>query len=259
MTRSRITIAPTLATMAQIYELSREGGPRSPRFAAYVSRVEHQWGLSAYNPMAGPPAQETVHALIEFDAEGLAAEEARTLTTRCEFGGDITIAVAVPSAGMWTDRLATEIQHRTIGTRRPAHGTVMLWRGDAVDEAHVRLECAAEVVRTMWTTYHGVPTALRGVLAREGLCYALATPSGQDDDSLVVEQAIEVLGDTTAQGDIVAVLYGDAAALAMGWTPLGLAEKAGYRWAIARARAMVERIGAPAALRGNLLSPPTSS
>ena len=266
VTPARIIVARTLQAMTEIYALPREGGSRSPRFAAYVARVEHHWGLSAFNPMAGAAAQDAVRVLLEIDAERLAAEEAGALAARCDFEGDITIAIAVPSKGMWTDRLATEIQHRTIAPRRPTHGTALLWPGDALDDTQVRMECAAEVVRIMWTAHHGVPTTLGGVLAREGLCYALAPQSSRgtdathsDADSAAIEEALGVLGDTSLQGDIVGVLYGDDAAIAMGWTPLGLVEMAGYRWATARARAIVERIGAPAALRDSFPPTPTSS
>lgn len=138
--------------------------------------------------------------------------------------------------------------------------------GDALDERQVNMECAVEVVRIMWTAHPGVPTSLGGVLAREGLCYALAptlisgdaVPHGSNDNA-AVEEALGVLGDTSMQGDIVGVLYGDAAAIEMGWTPLGRAEKAGYRWAISRVRAIVERVGASAALRGNFPPTPTNS
>ena len=58
---------------------------------------------------------------------------------------------------------------------------------------------------------------------------------------------------------IVAILYGDTAATAMGWTPLGIGEMAGYRWAITRVREIVERVGAPAALRGSFTPTPTHS
>ena len=262
MTSARTHVAPTLVTMSDILSLSREGGPRSPRFAAYVSRVEHHWGLASYNPMAGPGAHVAVRALMEIDAERLAADEAGAVAARCEFGGDITIAIAVPSEGMWTDRLATEILHCTTGERRPAHGTALLWPGDALDEVHVRRECAAEVVRIMWTSFHGVPATLDAVLAREGLCYALTPRAGAasgDDDSAAVNHAIGVLGDTSTQGDIVAILYGDPAAITMGWTPLGISEMAGYRWAITRAREIVEQVGAPAALRGSFTPTPTNS
>ena len=66
------TIAPTLARMAGIYALSRNGGGASPRFAAYLAEVEHHWGLAAYNPMAGDAASDTVDALVALDAERLA-------------------------------------------------------------------------------------------------------------------------------------------------------------------------------------------
>ena len=62
-----VTIAPTLRTMSSIYRLSREGGPASERFRAYVARVEDEWGLSAYNPMSGSAALEAVDHLLALD------------------------------------------------------------------------------------------------------------------------------------------------------------------------------------------------
>lgn len=246
-------IAPTLATMAEIYTLSREGGPRSPRFRAYVARVEHEWGLSAYNPMAGPPALDAVNGLIALDAECLAYNAARDVSTRCDFDGPLTLAVVVASKGMWTDRVATEVHHRTFGDRRAEHGIVLLWAGDVLDAEIVRRESSAEAVRVMWTSTHGPAATLRAVLAREGLAYALASsPFGNSTpaDDAKIEDAIGILGDTHTLGDIIGVLYGDAAAICLGHTPLGLAEHAGYRWAIARATALVDRAGQSEALLG---------
>jgi hypothetical protein len=51
----------------------------------------------------------------------------------------------------------------------------------------------------------------------------------------LVGDAVALLGASELRGEIAAVLFGDAAALALGWTPLGLPWHAGYRWAIARA------------------------
>jgi hypothetical protein len=252
----RVRVAPTLATMAEIYTLSRDGGPRSPRFRAYVARVEHEWGLSAYNPMAGPAALDTVRGLLEMDAERHALEAAHAVAARCEFDGELTLAIVVASKGMWTDRIATEVQHRTLGDRRPAHGVVLLWTGEALDAEIVRRESAAEAVRTMWMLVHGPSLTLRAVLAREGLAYALGTsPFGAlaPEDDATVTEALEVLGDTTTPGDLVAVLYGDAAAVTLGHTPLGLADYAGFRWAIARAAEIVARVGPRAALQTSRL------
>ena len=237
--------------MAAIYALSRDGGPRSPRFAAYRACVEHDWGLSAYNPMAGAAALEAVQALLALDAEVVARESGTEVARRCEFEEDLMLAVVVASKGMWTDRLATEVQHRTFAERRAGHGLVLLWAGEQLDVDAIRRECAAETVRTMWTALHGPASVLGDVLAREGLAYALArepSPYGDGDDGATVEEAIAVLGDSATQGDVVGVLYGDAAAIALGHTPLGLADTAGYRWAIAHARRAVERLGAREAL-----------
>ena len=241
-----VTVAPTLAAMAEIYLLSREGGPRSPRFLAYLARVEHEWGLSAYNPMAGPAALETVRCLVELDAESLAGDAAREVSARCGFDGELTLAVVVASKGMWTDRVATEVQHRTPGDRRAGHGIVLLWTGDTIEEAHVRRESAAEAVRAMWTTLFGAATTLGGVLAREGLAYALSSsPFGPitPGENARVREAIDVLGDTSTLSDIAGILYGDATSVALGWAPLGLAEHAGFRWAVDRAKEAIARAG----------------
>ena len=245
-----VHIAPTLRTMSEIYALSREGGPRSPRFVAYVARVEHEWGLSAFNPMAGPGALESVRALSAIDAERLAEEAARSVAARCEFEGELTMAIAVASKGMWTDRLATEIHHRT--GPRPRHGIVLLWAGDILDAESVHRECVAEAVRDMWTALHGSATELGAVLAREGLAYALgggvadATPRAADP---AVEDAIAILGHSSTLGDIAGVLYGDPACAALGWTPLGLADHSGYRWAIDRATRVIAQAGPRDTLR----------
>ena len=247
-----VTVAPTLETMAEIYQLGRSGGAKSPRFAAYRARAEHEWGLAGYNPMAGQHALDTVQQLAAFDAESLAGESALAVLEQCEFPGDVTLAIVVASPGMWTDRLATEVRHRTSASRRAGHGEILLWTGEALDAGLVLREAAAETVRVMWTTLHGAADTLGALLAREGLAYALAfNPYGPRSplDNARVAEGITVLGDTSTLGDIVAVLYGDAAATCLGVTTLGLAEYAGYRWAIARAAAVIDLAGPGEALR----------
>ncbi|MDQ2665771.1 MAG: hypothetical protein M3Z05_07150 [Gemmatimonadota bacterium] len=253
-TSSNVIIAPTLATMARVYQLSTSGGPRSPRFAAYVGLVEHGWGLSSFNPMAGDVAARSVDALIALDAEAVAAEAAKHILDACAWTAPITLAIVVPSPGMWTDRLATEVRHRTLAERRSVHGEILLWSGDAPDADDIRHESAAEAVRTIWTSLHGPTRTLSDVLSREGLAYALARPSTEPAPlERAVGEALEVLGDTSTLADIIGVLYGDSAASTLGYTPLGLSERAGYEWAIGRALAEIARVGAAGALLGGPL------
>ena len=247
-----VTVSPTLKQMAQIYSLSRSGGRGSPRFAAYLANVEHHWGLAAFNPMAGDAAMVAVNTLIALDAESVAGECAQQAADLCEWKDPVTLAVVAATPGMWTDRLATEVQHRTVADRRPAHGEILLWATDEQRVETITTEAAAEAVRTMWTAVHGAARSLHAIVAREGLAYATvheAAPA-QPVDARVLE-AIEILGDTSTVGDIVALLYGDEAAVALGHTPLGIADRVGYELAISRARDLVARIGMPRALRSD--------
>lgn len=254
MRASDVTIAPTLETMAGIYRLTREGRAKSPRFVAYLAHAEREWGFSAYNPMAGPPALDLVKQLLSLGAEGLAQDSAQKVVEQCEFHGPITLAVVVASPGMWTDRIATEVQHRMAGKHTNHSGTVLCWPGEPVNADTIRRESIAEAVRTMWTRLRGPAVTLQSVLSQEGLAYALhpepfAGLVGEAGDGGVsVEQALTVLGDSPEIADIVGVMYGDEAARHLGWTPLGVADHAGYRWAVARAVDAAARIGAPALL-----------
>jgi hypothetical protein len=250
--RRTVTIAPALETMAELYKLSREGGPKSERFTAYVKRVEHEWGLVSFNPMAGAAALEAVQQAIALGAEQIALVAAGDTISECEYTGDtVTLAVVVASAGMWTDRLATEIEYRTTAKRRADHGQVILWSREAITAEDVRCESVAETVRTMWTALHGQARTLRTVLAREGLAYALADPKSiaQPENGVAITDALEILGESTTLGDIVAVLYGDAVADQMGWPPLGISDRGGAKWAAQRAKRMIAEIGEAAALR----------
>ena len=88
-----------------------------------MKRVEHEWGLVSYNPMAGAAALEAVQQAIAVDAERIAREAAGDTIAECEYTGSVTPAVVVASAGMWTDRLATEVEYQTTAKRRAAwHG-----------------------------------------------------------------------------------------------------------------------------------------
>jgi hypothetical protein len=255
-TISRVHVAPTLATMQQIYRLSRDGGPRSERFQAYVARVEHAWGLVAFNPMAGSAALDGVEALLALDAEAVVRQAADAVAHACAYDEPITLALVLASPGLWTDRLATEVEYRTTQPRRAGHGLVYCWSKEPATIEALRREAAAEAVRVMWTALHGAATTLPAVLAREGLAYAMAPgdadamdPAGSPDERAVLD-ALDVLGDSAVMSDVAGVLYGDPTSVALGWPALGVPDRAGPRWAIARAAAIVRRVGAAAALRG---------
>ena len=259
---SNVQIAPTLDTMHDVYRMSRDGGRTSERFQKYVARVEHEWGLVAYNPMAGGAALDAVVQLLAFDAETVAKETAERACDTCDYHDAITLAISVRSKGLWTDRIATEADDRISNKlRRPGYGVVSLWSREENLQTDVIRESAAETVRVMWAAIHGACDTLHRVMALEGLAYAIATQLAgtsryntelSPEESVAVSEAIEVLGDTRIVGDTAGVLFGDDVAKEMGWTPLGIPNFAGYRWAVARAERELTSVSAAVALRATV-------
>ena len=244
---------PTLATMADIYRLPREGGAASFRFRRYVELVPRHYGMAAYNPMAGPHALETTERLLAVDAEAVAMEAAREAVDVCGYSGPITLAVVLCAPGGWTDRLATEIEHRAAHRLATGHGLVQHWTREIPTAEQIRRETIAEAVRVMARAVHGTRESVRRVLHREGMAYALGgNPYGPvtAEDQRAVGDAVEVLGSSEELGDKAGILYGDTAGAALGWTQAGVAEHGGYRWAVDRAERRISDVGAPSALHG---------
>ena len=249
---AKIQLVPTLATMADIYRLPREGGASSPRFKRYLELVPSNYGLVAYNPMAGPHALETTEQLLAVDAETVAMEAAGEAASLCGYPETITLAVVLCAPGQWTNRMATEIEHRTARRMPSGTGLVLHWTRETPTAEQIRREAIAEAVRVMAVATPRRPESVRSLLHREGLAYALGgNPYGPvtAEDQRAVGDAVDVLGASEMLGDMTAVLYGDAAANALGWTPAGIAEYGGYRLAIDQARRRITEQGAPAALR----------
>jgi len=253
-TMARIQLIPTLATMAEIYRLPREGGAASPRFKRYLELIPSNYALVAYNPMAGPHALETTEQLLAINAEAVAMEAASEAANLCGYPDTIALAVVLCAPGGWTDRLVTEIEHRTAHRLPSGSGLVLHWTRETPTAEQIRREAIAEAVRVMAVATLARPESVRSLLHREGLAYALGgNPYGPvtAEDRHAVGDAVDVLG---ASDDMTAILYGDAAAAALGWAPVGVAEHGGYRWAIDQAGRRIRDLGAPSALRALAVS-----
>ena len=246
----RVTVVPTLAVMAELYRLPKDGGAESSRFAAYVRHAATTWGMSSYNPMAGPHAAESVAALLALDAEGAAFRAATAAARELGWEDEATLAVVVLSPGMWTDRLANGVERIAAAERVAGKGQVVFWTREPVTEADVVREARAELARVAWTTQHGRATTLRAVLEREGLARAIgdvAGPASEEPWGAVAEMVTRD-GALAGLDRVAPVLFGDAVADTLGWTPRGLPMQAGLRWAAAEARRAMREHGTPAVL-----------
>jgi hypothetical protein len=232
-----VQVVPTLSAMAGVYQLSTKGGPSSPRFGAYVDLGRSGLPVSGYNPMTSNDVLGTIEALLEIDAERVVQDTARRWVEPLGLVDDVEMWITVATPGMWTDRLATEIEHRLLGR---SWSQVLVWADESVSPDAVVAQAAAQLVRAAWTRLHGPPAILADAAAQEGLAAALG---GTVEDGSVgrrdsaVAEALDVLGDDPSLATMVAVLYGDDAAQALGWMPLGLDDHAGLRHCTATASA----------------------
>lgn len=208
--------------MAGVYRCSARGGPNSARFDAYVAAGRRREPIHWYNPMTSAPVLETVEALLALDAEDEVASVATSTAHRMEFFEDRVMHVTVAAPGMWTDRLATEIEHRLLAADV---GGVLWWFEDPVEVEALRGVIAAETVRLVTADRQGPPSTLSGAVAQEGMARSVGGDVGRFDSDAAA--ALDVLGGDPSLSIMVAFLYGDEAALAMGFTPLGLAAGVG--------------------------------
>lgn len=232
-----MTVVPTLVFMAGVYRLPIEGGPASPRFRAYAAAAAERVPVAGYNPGTPKPVLAAVEALIDAGTEELLAAVAAEIvpgwTTRHgPVGERVAMHVTVATPGMWTDRLATEVDHRFRG-HDP--GGALLWFDDPADPASLRPLLIAEVVRALHLARAGPPATLADAVAREGEALAQAGEGGELHPAAA--EALEVFGGDPALSTLVAFLYGDEAARALGFTPLGLGDRVGYGHAAALAAA----------------------
>lgn len=223
-----VRFVPTLAFMADVYRRSTEGGARSERFLAYTTAAREGTPVHGYNPMTSKPVGATVDALLAIDAEAVAAAAADDVASTLGHTDDELMHFTVATPGMWTDRLATEVEHRLLA-KDP--GGVLWWFDDVADVTAVESAARAQAARLVSVRRHGPPQTLRAAVAQEGAAAAASGLEPRVDDAAAA--ALDVLGDDTGLPSMVAFLWGDDGAREMGFTPIGLDAGVGIAHAVA--------------------------
>jgi hypothetical protein len=223
-----VHVAPTLALMAGIYRLSREGGPKSPRFTAYTAAAAKLAPISGYNPMTSKDVLGAIDALLAIEAETRLATAANATAAHLGFDDDVTMHLIVAAPGMWTDRLLTDVHHRLLGTDPRG---VLLWYNEPVSTDTLEQACVEQTARLIHSLQHGAPDSLRAAVRQEG--HALATAGAVGQWHAGAAEVLEVLGEDASLATMTAFLYGDDAADALGYAPLGLGTGVGSAHAVA--------------------------
>lgn len=237
---------PLLRAQRDLYDLPR--GPE--RFAAYLRLMtDARTGdlvlpLGHLNPMAREHVPALLDAYLALDAEAVGAravaEVAATLKPLLR-PLRVALVLADDAHGGWTNRYTTDLQHRFENHAVLKRGWVvgLVWSSEPPTTAAVRTAVRESCYRAVWQQQAGRPRTLAQLLRQEG--YALARsgtgPALPPDALRHTEQVLAPLRDATAAPTLLAALYGDAAAAALGYPPLGLAPNAG----LALARFEAER------------------
>ena len=226
---------PLLQIQRDLYDLPRT----QVRFERYLELMtqgtdEMVLPLSVTNPMGKAHVAQTLDALLELDAEGIAAQAVEDAARRLEprSGRQHALVVADDTQGGWTDRYLTELTHRSdVQVKAMKRWTVtLLWTSEQVTSERVREEVAAQLYRTYHQERSGAPRTLQEWLAQEGaaLAFAGVEPWLEVDDLRYSSSVLQPYLESTKTPDIFACLYGDEAAVSVGYPALGLPVRAGF-------------------------------
>ena len=101
-----------------------------------------------------------------------------------------------------------------------------------------REETLTAVYRAARIQQHGFAATLREIMAQEGYAMAMAgcsKPSLDDDELEYAREVIAPNLDSKDYPTIITSLFGDVAAVSLGYTPPGLSERAGFALALSDA------------------------
>ena len=239
-----LTYVPLLSLQRKLYRL-----PRSPqRFQQYLQAlVDEDSGdmalpLSAMNPMAQDHVPAYLDQLLAEDADAI-ANAATTAAAAClaaTLAGDYRVALVVGDdlKGGWTNRYTSDFDSRFRQRTHYRRGwiPVILWVSEPYDRDRLRGEVQLAIFRAAHVQRHGEGHTLGQLIAQEAQAMAPAgvTPPALPREDLAYTQA--VLADYQTHTDmptLMAALYGDCAAHALGYPPLGLSPYAGLALAAA--------------------------
>ncbi len=216
------------------------------RFDAYIDTLTGSGSgdmalpLSAMNPMGREHVPALLDQYIAADTDEWAS---RAVGARepdlAQFPGTfrVCLVIADDARGGWTNRYTTEFSHRFESRAMMKRGWVvgLVWTSEPAVADVAVLEALVSVYRAAWISEHGYSRTLRDMLAQEGWAMARAgctEPILDGEDLAYTRVAIAPHLDASDRATLVACLFGDAAARALGYPPHGLSERAGLALAL---------------------------
>lgn len=220
------------------------------RFSAYLNTIMNGTGddvslvpLVAMNPMGREHVAERLDEFLALDADTIAAhavDEAQARLGDFISGFQHGLVILDDVRGGWTNRTVNDAAFRYGGgipTKRKWI-TTAFWASESPSQQSIRQAVLASIYRMFYIQQHGVAKTLRQIMEQEGAVgiFAGTTTLHLDADDLdysrhVLEQYLE----SSDHSVLIAALYGNNAAISLGYPPLGLSDNAGLEVALADA------------------------
>jgi hypothetical protein len=207
--------------------------------------------LVAMNPMGKDHIPALIDQYIALDAEQVAQEAivdaAAKATTSSSKDFKVGLVVSDDLKGGWTNRWASEFAYRIEGAAIMKRGfiTGLLWTSEPASIEAVRDTVLSAIYRVEYLQTHPAPRTLRAMLEQERYATARAgctTPALDPDDLEYTRKVLAPHLEASDRATVMACLFGDAAATALGYQPQGLSERAGLALALDDARRQVARV-----------------
>jgi hypothetical protein len=194
--------------------------------------------LVAMNPMGKEHVPALIDAYLALDAETIAADAIKASHVDFDRAFKACLVVSDDLKGGWTNRWASEYSHRIESAAFYKRGflTGLLWTSEP---ASVREAILTSIYRADYLQTHAAPKTLGQMLDQEGYAMAragCATPSLEADDLAYTRTVIAPHLEATDRATVIACLFGDTAANALGYPPQGLSDRAGLALALAERR-----------------------
>jgi len=240
-----LEFVPLLQIQRDLYRMPRGW----ERFRAYLQTLvdpetkDLKLPLSAMNPMGKDHVPALLDRYLAYDADGLAtraAAEAESRLSNVEGEFKVALVIVDDAMGGWTNRYSNELTARS--GSKPLHKrgwiTGTLWTSETPSEQAIREETLTAVYRAAHIQQHGFAATMREIMAQEGYVMAMAGCSKPSLDEVELEYTRAVIApnlDTKDYPIVITSLFGDVAAAALGYSPLGLSERAGFALALSDA------------------------
>ena len=253
-----LAFVPLLRVQRELYAMPRG----MERFREYIkTMVDAETGdlalpLVAMNPMGKDHVPALIDDYLALGAEDIAAEAVRGagsfLSTEARSAKvedpakespsfRVALVVSDDLKGGWTNRWASEYSHRIEYAAITKRGWLVgiLWTSEPASAQAVRDAVLTSIYRAEYLQTHAAPVTLGEMLDQEGYAMARAgctTPQLDDDDLAYTRSVIKPHLGATDRATVIACLFGDRAAAALGYPPQGLSDRAGLALALSSAR-----------------------